>query len=58
MSRPRMSQIRDLRTCERELDRALAELRQAYGAASPNTIATSSIEYRIGALRRRREELR
>jgi hypothetical protein len=51
------SQINDRRVAERELDTALKELRALYGAGSSNLVAIASIEYRIGALRRRARDL-
>jgi hypothetical protein len=53
------SQITSLKVCEDELDRALLDLRKlSKGGTNNNVLAAASIEYRIGALRRRREDLR
>lgn len=54
----RPTAIRDLVTCERELDESLRQLRELHGVSSSNLLAQASIEYRVGALRRRREDLR
>lgn len=53
------SEITSLTVCERELDRALSDLRKltSVRAINSNVLAAASIEYRIGALRRKREAL-
>lgn len=53
----RPTAIADLDLCERELDRALADLRRLQADPQQNLLAQASTEYRIGALRRRRETL-
>ena len=53
MRRP--NQITQVKDCEAELDGALRQLRALGGGA--NTLARVNIEYRIGALRRRRNTL-
>lgn len=53
-----MAELRTVAACERELDAALVMLRQIERAAgASNLVARASTEYRIGALRRRREAL-
>jgi hypothetical protein len=52
----RPSQIPTLKECEKALDEALRQLRAI--PSGSNIMASSSIEYRIGALRKRREVLR
>lgn len=51
----RPSQIPTLKECEQALDDALRQLRALDG--SSNIMARASIEYRIFALRKRRETL-
>ena len=48
----RPSAIPTLKECERALDEALKQLRAL--APGSNTMAQVSLEYRVGALRRRR----
>lgn len=57
MSRPRMAELHTVAAVERELDTALVTLRQLDRAQYPNLPARAATEYRIGALRRRREAL-
>lgn len=52
-----MAELGTVAATERELDRALADLRQLDRATYPNLPARAATEYRIGALRRRREHL-
>ena len=51
----RPSSIQTVSECERRLEDALRQLRKLDGGA--NTYARSALEYRIGALRRRRAAL-
>jgi hypothetical protein len=51
----RPSQIPTLKACEKALDDALKTLRALQPGS--NTMAQVSLEYRIGALRRRRTSL-
>lgn len=53
--RLRVADLHTLDQVERELDTALRELRNVAGTS--NTMAMSSLEYRIGALRRRKTHL-
>lgn len=53
--RVRVADLRSLDQVERELDKSLTELRAVNGTS--NTMAISSIEFRIGALRRRKTQL-
>lgn len=55
--RARIADLRSLAQVERELDIALRELRKVGGPGGTNTLAVSSLEYRIGALRRRKSAL-
>lgn len=55
--RTRVADLRTLDSVERELDVALRELRKVGGPGGGNTMAISSLEYRIGALRRRKSAL-
>ena len=51
-----MAELTTIAAVERELDLALRELRQLERGGASNSIAKSSIEYRIGALRLRRAQ--
>lgn len=55
MSRPRVIDLATVGAVERELDRALTELRGVAGGQ--NILAAGSIEFRIARLRRRKAQL-
>jgi hypothetical protein len=54
--RPRVADLITVDRVERALDEALRELRE-FGPGATNLMAISSLEYRIGALRRRKSAL-
>jgi len=53
----RPSAIATVREVEKALEESLAALRKLDSGPSSNTLARTSIEYRIGALRRRKTAL-
>jgi len=57
MSRPRMAELHTVQQVKYQLDHALRDLRQLDRAQFPNLQARTATEYRIGALRRRKEQL-
>lgn len=55
--RERVSMYVTVEAVEDELDQMLADLRKQQREPQANMIAVASIEYRIGALRRRKRQL-